>query len=107
MVSNNVSACPNCGGGLKYYDSVSRIVRTKGGASDYIKIRRLRCADCSGVHREIPDSIFPYKQYEAEVIRGVLSGLITSDAFGYEDFPCEMTMVRWLREKYISGDGRR
>lgn len=107
MVSNETSACPNCGGGLKYYDSVFRIIRTKGRVSDRIRIRRLRCSDCGGVHRELPDSVCPYKQYEAEVIRGVLNGLITSDTYGFEDYPCESTMVRWLREKYASCNGRR
>ena len=30
MIGVNETNCPNCGGGLKYYDSVPRIVRTKG-----------------------------------------------------------------------------
>ena len=30
MVMNECSACPRCGGRLKYYDSVPRLVRTKG-----------------------------------------------------------------------------
>ena len=41
----------------------------------------------------------PYKQYEAEVIIGVLEGLITCETLGFEDFPCEMTMLRWLSQK--------
>lgn len=51
--------------------------------------------DCQTLHRELPDFIFPYKQYEAEVIQGVLEGFITTETSGYEDYPCEMTMVRW------------
>ena len=95
MISENTAVCPECGGGLKYYDSVQRIVRTKGGITTWIVIRRLRCENCNGVHRELPESIFPYKQYESEVILGVIEGLITSDTLGYEDYPCEMTMARW------------
>ena len=30
MITNDVSTCPKCGGDLKYYDRVTRIVRTKG-----------------------------------------------------------------------------
>ena len=29
MISNNTSTCQDCGGKLKYYDKVRRIVRTK------------------------------------------------------------------------------
>lgn len=98
MVGVNVSVCPRCGGELKYYGAVSRIVRTKYRATAWIRIRRLRCVKCGAFHREIPASIFPYKQYEAEVIIGVVEGLITCETLGYEDYPCEMTMTRWASE---------
>lgn len=99
MVTNDESTCSNCGGNLKYYDNVKRIVRTKGRNTEWIKIRRLQCPDCGSLHRELPDYIFPYKQYEAEIIRGVLEDLITSDTLGYEDYPCEATMIRWKTQK--------
>lgn len=99
MVVGNVSLCPDCGGELKYYDSVPRMVRTRGRISNYTKIRRLRCSNCGKVHREIPDYIFPYKQYEAEIIRGVLEEFITPETIGYEDYPCEMTMIRWKAQE--------
>ena len=95
MVSNDKSICQNCGSKLKRYDKVSRIVRTKGGKTSWIEIERFRCPVCGQIHRELPDYIFPYKQYEAEVIRGVLEGFITCETYGYEDYPCEMTMIRW------------
>lgn len=98
MVRTNVSTCPRCGGELKYYGRVPRIVRTKNRTTTWIDIRRLRCGDCNTFHREIPESIFPYKQYEAEVIIGVLEGLITCEALGFEDYPCEMTMLRWCAQ---------
>ena len=99
MVGFNSSVCPNCRGDLKYYDSVPRVIRTKGRISDSVRIRRFRCVNCRKLHRELPDSIFPYKQYESEVIRGVLDGFITSDTIGYEDYPCEVTMKRWIVRK--------
>ena len=49
--------------------------------------------------RELGGLFFPYKQYEAEVIFGVLEGLITCETLGFEDYPCEMTMLRWLSQK--------
>ncbi len=99
MIRNNELTCPKCGGVLKYYDSVKRIVRTKSRASKRVKIRRLKCVKCGAIHRELPDYIIPYKQYEFEVIKGVLEGLITCETLGYEDYPCEATMIRWMSQK--------
>lgn len=101
MVSVDVSVCPRCGGALKYYGTVPRIVRTKNRATSRVKIRRLRCERCGAFHREIPEFIFPFKQYESDVIIGVVEGLITCETLGFEDYPCEMTMIRW-RANYTS-----
>lgn len=98
MVSIEEAVCPKCGGKLKYYDSVQRILRTKDRKMKWIDIRRLRCYQCNAVHRELPDFVSPYKQYESEVIQGVLDGIITPETIGYEDYPCEMTMQRWKKE---------
>jgi len=95
MISENESSCPKCGGQLKYYDHVKRIVRTKHGKKNETIIRRFRCQKCGAMHREIPEFIFPFKQYEAEIIVGVIEGLITCETLGFEDYPCEMTMLRW------------
>lgn len=81
MISDNQSICPKCGGQLKYYDHVQRLVRTKFGNKKWVAIRRLRCCKCHAVHRELPDFIFPYKQYEADIIIGVLEGLITAPIY--------------------------
>jgi uncharacterized Zn finger protein len=97
MIKQNVFICPKCGGELKYYDSVKRIIRTKKRATNYISLRRLRCKNCNSIHREIPDDIFPYKQYEAEIIVGVVEGLITCETLGFEDYPCELTMMNWIK----------
>lgn len=99
MIRINSVVCPNCSGKLKYFDSVKRMVRTKARQTEWIEIRRLRCSSCGKIHRELPDELFPYKQYEAELIRGVIEGLITCETLGYEDYPCEMTMLRWCAQK--------
>lgn len=96
MVIGNSSNCPRCGGELKHYDKVERIVRTKGRETNRVKIRRLRCISYGMIHRELPQSIVPYKQYSADVISGVVEGHITPDTLGYEDYPCEVTMLRWI-----------
>ena len=99
MIRGEVNLCPNCGGGLKYYDRVKRILRTKGGYKTFLKVRRFRCIRCNKLHRELPEFIFEYKHYEAEIINGVIEGYITSDTIGYEDYPCERTMSRWSSRK--------
>ncbi len=98
MITTDERICPKCGGQLKYYDSVKRIVRTKNRTTKRIILRRMRCTKCGKLHREIPKFIIPYKEYEYEVIMGVLEGYVTSDTLGYEDYPCEMTMIRWKKE---------
>lgn len=95
MVRCNKTICPKCGGKLKYYDSVKRFIRTKYGHKKKVLIRRLRCTNCHAMHRELPEFIFPYKQYEADIIEAVLDSIITSNTLGYEDYPCELTMSRW------------
>ena len=99
MTINNIEACPDCGGHLKYYDKVPRLIRFEGGKKRWIKVKRFRCVDCRKLHRRLPDFVFPYKQYDGAIIKGVLDGIITSDTLGYEDYPCEATMVRWITRK--------
>ena len=102
MIDLNVRNCPVCGGLLEYYDKVKRIVKSKGGRRKKIKMKRFRCTICQKLHRELPATVIPYKQYEAEVVQGVREGIITPDTFGFEDYPCEETMKRWSRELHPS-----
>lgn len=102
MIAENESICPVCGGKLKYRDSVKRIVRTKNRTTYRVILHRFQCCRCHSIHRELPSYILPYKQYEAEVIAGVLEGFITPETLGYEDYPCEATMKRW-RARNLQG----
>lgn len=99
MINGVVLKCPTCDGKVKYYDSVPRVIRSKNRHTRWIKIKRYRCLNCNRLHRAIPEFIFPYKQYESEIIVGVIEGLITPDILGYENYPCEVTMVRWNTRK--------
>ena len=96
MVTEGIIICPKCGGKLKHKDNVKRIIRDKGRVTRWIKIERLRCQSCGSIHRSLPIYILPYKQYSFEIIQGVRDGLITCETLGYEDYPCEMTMSRWM-----------
>lgn len=96
MIYEGELHCPNCSGELRLYDHVMRIVKTKKGVKNYIYIRRMKCQKCGKIHRELPQHVLPYIQYDKDIVMGVLSGQITSDDLDYEDYPCEMTMVRWI-----------
>ena len=58
---------------------------------EYLMIRRLRCTECHRHHNELPDCLVPHKHYEAEVISGVLDGIVTSEDADSEDlsFPAD------------------
>ena len=99
MINVNELTCPSCNGQLKYYDRVKRFIKTKGGKSEELYLRRLQCIQCGMLHRELPDNVAPYKQYDLDIIRGVLEGFITSEVLGFEDYPSEMTMFRWRTQK--------
>ena len=80
---------------MTHYDSIKRIWRKEGGSTDWIVIRRLRCANCSRIMRELPDVLTPYKHYETDVIEGVIEGIILPTDEESEDFPTVETMERW------------
>ena len=95
--SENVPGCPCCGGQLRYRDSRLRIRKHEGGDRDFLSIRRFRCTACESYHNELPDVLLPYKHYEAEVIRGVIDGIVTPNDQDSEDYPSVSTMLYWLR----------
>lgn len=80
---------------MTHYDSIKRIWRKEGGATAWIVIRRLRCANCNRILRELPDVLTPYKHYETDVIEGVIEGIIQPTDEESEDFPTVETMERW------------
>lgn len=95
--SENVPGCPCCGGQLRYRDSRLRIRKHEGGDRDFLSIRRFRCTACESYHNELPDVLLPYKHYEAEVISGVIDGIVTPHDQDSEDYPSISTMLHWLR----------
>ena len=89
--------CPVCHGVLRYRDSRPRIRKKEGGIKEYLMVRRFFCKTCHSYHTELPDCLVPYKHYEAEVISGVLDGVIRPDDLDSEDYPSFQTMLRWLQ----------
>lgn len=95
--SEKIPGCPYCGGQLRYRDSRLRILKHEGGSRDYLRIRRFKCTACESYHNELPDVLLPYKHYEAEVISGVIDGIVTPDDLDSADYPSVSTMLYWLR----------
>lgn len=92
--------CPKCkSNDLKRYDKIKRLVKGEGGKKRWIDVQRYKCENCNSVHRQLPNIVIPFKHYDMEIIRGVRDGYITPETFGYEDYPCEETMKRWIRMK--------
>lgn len=91
-----------CEGGcknLKHYDWRLRKVYDKGRVVEPIKVERLKCKDCGCMTLRYPDNIVRYKQYNKDIYEGVTEGLITPETLGFEDYPSEKTMNRWIKEK--------
>lgn len=99
MVSNDDIFCPYCGGQLKHYDNVKRFIRSEFGKKEFIFVERRYCTACGRVHRVIPNDIYPYKQYRANIINDFVNGVINDDNLEYEDYPCEMTVKRWKKSR--------
>lgn len=96
--------CEKCGCDTKRYDSVKRLVRGRHGSITYINVERYMCPQCKHVRRFLPKHVYPYKQYDADIIDGVIEGLISSSTYGFEDHPSESTMKRWKRNKKIDSE---
>lgn len=95
MIKLGENTCPSCGGALKYYDSIPRIIRLGGSNVERIRIRRCVCVDCRRMHNELPEFLVPFKQYSAEIIRGFIFGKLSSNDIRFEDYPCEATIRYW------------
>lgn len=93
--SRAASICPICGSMLVYRDSCLRHMKHEGGERTNYLIRRLKCSHCRKLHRELPDCFVPHKHYSAEVISGILEGILSPEDADSEDYPCEMTIHRW------------
>ena len=97
MSNDPAPPCPECRGILAYRDSRKRILRREGGIRQWVVIRRFRCGQCGRLHNELPDCMVPYKHYHAEVISGVLDGVVSPEDLESEDYPCAETMRLWIQ----------
>lgn len=101
MININDKRCSICKGLLTHYDKVERYIKTAYGYKRKIILNRSKCTKCGKIHRVMPVFVLPYKHYRKDIILNVIRGFITPDTIGYEDYPCEMTMIRWQKEKSL------
>ena len=89
--TEEVVFCPQCGGRLRYRDSVLRNVKNLLSEAMRFLLRRLKCQACGKLHRELPNTICPYKHYEADVIQAVIDGSEEASSCSADD----STIRRW------------
>lgn len=90
--------CTTCKKGrLRCRDHVKRICRLEGGETEWFIIPRHQCDNdgCGRMHRMVPDFLVPFKHYKAEIISGVLDGIVTPSDEDSFDQPSENTMKAW------------
>ena len=92
--------CPYCESEKKFikYGIVHRKVRSNESRIYYVEVRRYLCCECKRVHRELPSFLMRFKQYEKWIIEGITSGEIKPYELDFEDYPCETTVRKWIKE---------
>jgi hypothetical protein len=89
-----LAICPNCGRSLVYHSRVVRSLKDITGTEKLYSIRVLRCIDkaCpTTYHRELPDTIIPYKRYDAESVEDAI------EREGITVAADESTIYRWRK----------
>lgn len=100
MVGKNIDICPYCGGPLQPRGYIWRRIKKENGKKSRVKILRKSCKNCGKWHRVIPDNIIPYKQYTKDIIEGFAASKLNNDMLEFEDYPCDITVKRWVRKNF-------
>ena len=77
---------------MAFRDTCNRHGLDKDARCQWYVLRRFACGDCNNIHREIPDFLFPYKHYNADVIQTVIEG--NTDGIAAD----ESTMRHWQKQ---------
>jgi hypothetical protein len=73
-------------------DNVSRIIFRWNQDCPFYRIRRLKCLGCGRIHRELPNFVLPFKNYDAQTVQETLD-LSSDNCCGADN----STMQRWKR----------
>lgn len=82
---------------MKYRDSRPRIMRTHGGKTHHVMVRRYYCSRCHHLHTQLPDVLLPYKHYCSETVQDVLDEIVDEQSPEDADGPSPMTMKEWRK----------
>ena len=91
---NKYPVCPKCDKTMAYRDTCDRHGLNADAICQWYVLRRFKCVDCNNIHREIPDFLFPYKHYEADVIQAAIDG--NKDGIAAD----ESTIRNWRNQWY-------
>lgn len=83
--------CPLCGARLFSHGTCKRRVTTEDGLEIH-HLRVLKCRNCKRTHRELPDTIIPYKHYGRETISTIVTGKAKC---GYEE-STRYRLMQWV-----------
>jgi hypothetical protein len=78
-------------------DTVNRIVFRYNQGCCLYRIRRLKCVVCGHIHRELPDFVLPFKNYDSQTVQETLDSA-PDDCCNADD----STMKRWKRSFELS-----
>lgn len=90
--------CDICKNEMQHRDTVIRLVKYGNGLSKRVYMERVYCKKCHK-YKRINEITIPFKHYAKDIIVGIVNGEITPDTEGFEDYPCEMTIKRWINER--------
>lgn len=87
-----ILTCPVCGSRLYSHGTCRRKV-TMEGYTETHHLRVLKCRKCNRTHRELPDTIIPYKHYGRKLIGAIVAGEAKR---GYEE-STRYRLMQWFR----------
>ena len=72
-------------------------MRSAGGKTDHVIIRRMKCPECGRLHNVLPSNLAKYKHYTTTTIENVLDGITDEKSPEIQDGPSYLTMRLWLK----------
>jgi transposase-like protein len=79
IITVETMRCPKCNGELKKNGRPKRTLKKADGTTQILKVQRYKCETCNASHRELPDTIVPYKRMERAIIEQIINGESTID----------------------------
>jgi len=90
--------CPLCGKPMKFRDTFRRHSKNSQSECTWYVLRRFEC--CGHTHRALPDFLFPFKHYEADVVQAAIDG--NTDDIVADDSTIRRWQSQWrTQEAYL------